>query len=216
MQGRDHPVLLNVPETYYLKCLILRKAGLMRTIALGACLAVTIVAVPAAVQDVSHRNDPRIAAALEAIRVRHHLPALGGALVTSKRLTAMAVTGVRKVGTDVAATPDDLWHLGSDTKAMTAAWIAQVVSDGKLTWESTIGAVLAAESAGGPDAFRGITLLQLLSHRAGLPANIDWRRASRTADTPHAQRLAAVRMAAATPLDSAPGSEVRIFEPRRT
>ena len=25
MQGRDHPVLLAVPETYYLKCLILRK-----------------------------------------------------------------------------------------------------------------------------------------------------------------------------------------------
>jgi 23S rRNA (cytosine1962-C5)-methyltransferase len=27
MQGRDHPVLLGVPETYYLKCLILRKMG---------------------------------------------------------------------------------------------------------------------------------------------------------------------------------------------
>jgi 23S rRNA (cytosine1962-C5)-methyltransferase len=25
MQGRDHPVLLTVPETYYLKCIILRK-----------------------------------------------------------------------------------------------------------------------------------------------------------------------------------------------
>ena len=25
MQGRDHPVLVGVPETYYLKCLILRK-----------------------------------------------------------------------------------------------------------------------------------------------------------------------------------------------
>ena len=25
MQGRDHPVLLGVPETYYLKCLILRR-----------------------------------------------------------------------------------------------------------------------------------------------------------------------------------------------
>ena len=24
-QGRDHPILMNVPETYYLKCLILRK-----------------------------------------------------------------------------------------------------------------------------------------------------------------------------------------------
>ncbi len=27
MQGRDHPVLLGVPETYYLKCLIVRKVG---------------------------------------------------------------------------------------------------------------------------------------------------------------------------------------------
>ena len=24
-QGRDHPILINVPETYYLKCFILRK-----------------------------------------------------------------------------------------------------------------------------------------------------------------------------------------------
>jgi 23S rRNA (cytosine1962-C5)-methyltransferase len=27
MQGRDHPVLLGVPETYYLKCLVLRRVG---------------------------------------------------------------------------------------------------------------------------------------------------------------------------------------------
>ena len=27
MQGRDHPVLLTVPETFYLKCFILRKLG---------------------------------------------------------------------------------------------------------------------------------------------------------------------------------------------
>jgi 23S rRNA (cytosine1962-C5)-methyltransferase len=27
MQGRDHPVLLGVPETYYLKCFIIRKVG---------------------------------------------------------------------------------------------------------------------------------------------------------------------------------------------
>lgn len=27
MQGRDHPVVLGVPETYYLKCLILRRLG---------------------------------------------------------------------------------------------------------------------------------------------------------------------------------------------
>ena len=27
MQGRDHPVLMTVPETFYLKCFILRKLG---------------------------------------------------------------------------------------------------------------------------------------------------------------------------------------------
>ena len=27
MQGRDHPVLLTAPETFYLKCFILRKLG---------------------------------------------------------------------------------------------------------------------------------------------------------------------------------------------
>jgi 23S rRNA (cytosine1962-C5)-methyltransferase len=27
MQARDHPVLLGVPETYYLKCLIVRRVG---------------------------------------------------------------------------------------------------------------------------------------------------------------------------------------------
>jgi 23S rRNA G2069 N7-methylase RlmK/C1962 C5-methylase RlmI len=25
MQGRDHPVLMTVPETYYLKCFVLRR-----------------------------------------------------------------------------------------------------------------------------------------------------------------------------------------------
>ena len=25
MQGRDHPVVLGMPETYYLKCFVLRK-----------------------------------------------------------------------------------------------------------------------------------------------------------------------------------------------
>jgi 23S rRNA (cytosine1962-C5)-methyltransferase len=36
MQGRDHPVLLGVPETYYLKCFILRKLGDSGGVALPA------------------------------------------------------------------------------------------------------------------------------------------------------------------------------------
>jgi len=179
----------------------------MRVLAVFVCAAVTLGDAPRARVPLLQQNDPRIAAALEPIRARHRFPALGGAIVTSKGLSAMAVTGVRKAGTDVAAMPDDLWHLGSDTKAMTAAWIAKIVGGGKLTWESTIGTVMPKETADAPDAFRNITLLQLLSHRAGLVANINWREASRSAATPREQRLAAVRIAAATKLSSVPGSK---------
>jgi CubicO group peptidase (beta-lactamase class C family) len=179
----------------------------MRTTAAVLCAVAVFAAAPRAGAPVPQQQEPRIAAALEPIRARHHFPALGGAIVTSKGLTGMAVTGLRKAGTDVAATPDDLWHLGSDTKAMTAAWIAQVVGRGKLSWESTIGAVMAKETAGAPEAFRDITLLQLLSHRAGLVANINWQEASRSGATPREQRLAALRTAAVTKLSSPPGSK---------
>jgi CubicO group peptidase (beta-lactamase class C family) len=168
---------------------------------------IAALAAVALMSNVQQRNDPHIATMLEAIRVKHRLPALGGAIVASTGLVAMAVTGVRKTGTDVAATPDDLWHLGSDTKAMTAAWIAQVVERGTLSWQSTIGSVVPQETAGAPDAFRNITLMQLLSHRAGLAANINWQEASRSAATPRAQRLAALRTAAGTKLSSPPGSK---------
>jgi CubicO group peptidase (beta-lactamase class C family) len=179
----------------------------MRTTAAVLSAVAMFAASPRAGAPVLQQQEPRIAAVLEPIRARHHFPALGGAIVTSKGLTAMAVTGLRKAGTDVAATPDDLWHLGSDTKAMTAAWIAQVVGRGKLSWESTIGAVMAKETAGAPEAFRDITLLQLLSHRAGLVANINWQEASRSGATPREQRLAALRTAAVTKLSSPPGSK---------
>jgi CubicO group peptidase (beta-lactamase class C family) len=180
----------------------------MRTSALVACAALTLTLRPSGVA-VQPQNDRRIAEALEPIRVKHHLPALGGAIVTSHGLVALAVTGVRKAGTDVAVTPADLWHLGSDTKAMTAAWIARAVagSAGRLTWESTIGSVLTQETAGAPEAFRNITLTQLLCHRAGLPPNVNWQQAARAAAAPRAQRLEAVRMAAATSLLSVPGSK---------
>ena len=160
------------------------------------------------------QNDPQIVALLEPIRVKHHLPALGGAIVTSQGVRALGVTGLRKVGGDVAATADDLWHLGSDTKAMTAVVIAKLVEQGKLTWDTTIEAVLPKPVANARPEFNGITLLQLLSHRAGLVANLNWPELARTPGQPRAQRLAALRTAASTPLSSPPGTRYQVLQPR--
>jgi hypothetical protein len=61
-----------------------------------------------------------LAAVLEPIRAGANLPALIGAVWQGDQLVAIGVTGTRKLGDPTPATIDDQWHLGSDTKAMTA------------------------------------------------------------------------------------------------
>lgn len=68
----------------------------------------------------------------------------------------------------------DRFHLGSCTKAMTATMIASVVDSGKLSWESTLASVFPDEAPRMHADYRAVTLDQLLKHRAGLPANVDW------------------------------------------
>lgn len=176
----------------------------------GVVMAALVVAAAAATgrthAEARGQNDPKLVALLEPIRAKHGFPALGGAIVTSKGLKAMAVTGVRKAGTNVAATPDDLWHLGSDTKAMTALVIAKLVEQGKLTWDTSIEAVLPKPVANS-QTFGAITLTELLSHRAGLAANVDWGRLAKAGGPLPAQREAAVEMAASVKLQSPPGTK---------
>jgi CubicO group peptidase (beta-lactamase class C family) len=120
---------------------------------------------------------------LKPIREKYRLPALAGGIVTSKGVIAVGATGVRKAGTNVAATTDDLWHLGSDTKAMTATLIGDLIEQGKLKWDSTVAEVFPELAAGMNPEFRKVTLLHLLSHRAGLPHDLDWEQISRTGNS---------------------------------
>jgi CubicO group peptidase (beta-lactamase class C family) len=118
-------------------------------------------------------GDPAVTSLLAAIRDKHQVPTMAAALVTSKGLLMAGAVGTRKRGAEVAVTLNDQWHLGSDTKAMTATLLAKLIERGRLKWESTMGEAfpeLAAEF--GAEA-RGITVLQLLCHRSGLKPNPD-------------------------------------------
>jgi CubicO group peptidase (beta-lactamase class C family) len=133
---------------------------------------------------------------LNPIRQKYKLPALAGGIVTSKGLIAVGATGVRKAGTNVAVTTDDLWHLGSDTKAMTATLIGDLIEQGKIKWDSTLAEVFPELAAGMNPEFRKVTVLHLLSHRAGLPHDLDWDQISRTGNL-RQQREQAVKIATA-------------------
>ena len=68
-------------------------------------------------------------------------------------------------------TIQDRFHLGSDTKAMTALLAAMLVEEGKLRWDSTVAEVFPELAAGMTPGLKGVTLVQLLSHTSGIPSD---------------------------------------------
>ena len=151
-------------------------------------------------------GDVNMAEVLKPIRRRHKLPAIAGAIVTSKGVVSMAVVGVRKAGEDVPAAIGDKWHLGSDTKAMTATAIARLVEQGHLKWDTTLSDVFPDLAAGMHPAFRSTTIHQLLSHRAGLKGDLDWWEIAKEGSTQE-QRLESVRLGTASKPEHKPNAK---------
>jgi CubicO group peptidase (beta-lactamase class C family) len=169
--------------------------------------AVTLaVALAASRIVVAQSGDASVVSLIEPIRKDHNLPALGAALITSQGLVSSGVTGVRKAKTDVAVTIDDQWHLGSDTKAMTAVVLAILVERGTLTWDTSLGQAFPELASTFPPNFRAITLTQLLSHYAGLPPNLAWRAIAGSSPSVPEQRLNALKEAAKSKPSSDPGT----------
>ena len=110
-----------------------------------------------------------LAGDLTAVRDEYAFPALAAAVIVDGKLHAAGVVGVRKHGSDVKAEPNDPFHLGSCTKAMTGSLIGLLVQRGTLKWETTLAEYFPdLKDKMHPD-YRGVTLVHLLSHRAGVP-----------------------------------------------
>jgi D-alanyl-D-alanine carboxypeptidase len=107
--------------------------------------------------------------AVEAVE-RRDLPAIGVAVIEPDR-AHIAVTGLREIGSDAAATPGDQWHIGSNTKAMTALLALKLAEEGVLDLNDPLTAHLPA-AAKGKAVYRDKTLRDLLSHRARIPPNL--------------------------------------------
>jgi CubicO group peptidase (beta-lactamase class C family) len=105
--------------------------------------------------------------ALEAIRKKYDLPALAATTVVSGKPTEVFTVGVRRYGATDPALPTDAFHLGSDTKAMTATLIGVLMDQGKLTPQTTLSQLFPEQQK---TTWRNITVEQLLQHKAGLTA----------------------------------------------
>jgi CubicO group peptidase (beta-lactamase class C family) len=93
-------------------------------------------------------------------------PAVAGAVVGPKGVEDIVFAGVRRIGAPDPVGRDDLWHLGSNTKAMTAALYGRLVEQGAARWGATL-TELFPQVAVDP-AFAPVTVEQLLGHRSGI------------------------------------------------
>ncbi len=114
-----------------------------------------------------------IAALLEPIRTRYDVPGMAAAVVTSAGLQAMGSTGLRRHDDTARVTDDDLWHIGSCTKTMTATLIGRLVEKGKLRWDMTLAEALPALKKDMHADWRGVTLDLLLRNRGGAPSDLN-------------------------------------------
>ena len=119
----------------------------------------------------------RIADSLGAAFVAgHHSPSVAIAVVRGRDTISMKAWGMADLENSVAATARSVYRIGSVTKQFTAAAIMQLMEQGKLRVDDSIGAHLA----GLPAAWRPVTIRQLLNHTSGIPSYTSvgerWRR----------------------------------------
>ena len=86
----------------------------------------------------------------------------------------IGAAGVRKIESDESVTPDDLVHIGSCTKAMTATLVGRLVDQKKLTFETTIKQGLPHLADKIHEDYHHVTVHQLLTHRSGVPRDAFW------------------------------------------
>ena len=70
----------------------------------------------------------------DSVRLQYQIPELSYAVLTSANILEMKALGKHSVNLPDTATLSDRFHIGSNTKAMTAFLIAKFVESGKLSW----------------------------------------------------------------------------------
>ena len=102
------------------------------------------------------------------------LPGMIGAIIRGEELTNIGAVGIRKIGSPEPMRVDDLVHLGSCTKAMTATMIGTLVDEGKLRWDSTVREVFPDLAGRVHPDYASVTLNQMMAHRGGFPHDVPW------------------------------------------
>lgn len=146
-------------------------------------------------------------ALLDAVRLKHEVPALGVLVARNGRIDRLVTLGTISIDSDEPVRPDDLWHLGSNTKALTATVAARLVDKKQLNWTTTLNDVAPELAQQLGEGWASVSLIEWLSHRSGTTGeqeNLVWLGSMRQLDadeslSPQQRRQQALRNALNSP-----------------
>jgi len=136
----------------------------------------------------------RFATILDSLRYALDLPALAGAIVTDSGIVEAEAVGCRRYGGAMNVTMNDKFHLGSCSKAFTAAVLAALVDDGLVEWETNLLKIFPEYSSVMRPEYRDVTVRNLLSHGAGFIRDADFN-LKFSSNSPREQRAEVVKWA---------------------
>ena len=99
----------------------------------------------------------------------YKIPALGFAVIAADTVFELHVGGVQRINDSYPAKITDRFHIGSNTKAITAFLAALLVKQGKLRWNTRFFDLYPSLKAKSQQAYYDVTLRDLLTFRGKLP-----------------------------------------------
>ena len=104
---------------------------------------------------------------LEQAREVGGIPAIAAAVVRDGKIVASSAVGVRRLGAPDRVQRSDRFHWGSVGKSVTGTVIGRLMQEGVLEPTLTIGEVFVDIEV--HEAYRQVTIEQLMCHRGGVP-----------------------------------------------
>src|SRR6184192_2446120 len=127
-------------------------------------------------QEKSHVTSEQVATAIQALEKlaqkqiqENALPGVAIAVVLQDKVLYAKGFGVRDVNTKTLVDADTVFQLASLSKPIGSTVVAELVGEGKITWDSKLSALDPSFAMFDPWVTREITIRDMYAHRSGLP-----------------------------------------------
>ena len=150
---------------------IIRSAVLVKTLSLIALAPFCVTA-----QEKSHVTSAQVDNAIREVEKlaqkqiqENALPGLAIAVVFQDKAVYAKGFGVRDVNTKAPVDADAVFQLASLSKSISSTVVAELVGEGKITWDSKLSILDPTFEMFDPWVTREITIRDMYAHRSGLP-----------------------------------------------